>query len=85
MDPRPFSMRRLWWLACGRYELQVRAEVFWSRALGGKPTPEQVRRMHPLRGLERQPEPTPEQAKAESDRAFHFIGAMLKAADRRGG
>lgn len=78
-------MKRLWWLACGRYELQVRAEVFWQRAIGGRPTRSQIEQMHPLRALEWKPEPTPEEAKAESDRAFQFIGAMLKAIDRRGG
>jgi hypothetical protein len=60
-DPhRPYTMRELWWMACGVWDREIDTREFWTVALGGKAyTADQRAAAHPLRRLEAPPEPAP--------------------------
>ena len=68
-------------MACGRIDERVIAQVFWTQAFGKKLTPEQVRKMHPLRSLEAAPEkPLPEKSDAvkaaESEAGWRLLDSL---------
>jgi hypothetical protein len=60
-DPlKPYSMRQLWWMACGAWDKELDAREHWQMVLGGKGfTPEQRAALHPLRRLETPSPPPP--------------------------
>jgi hypothetical protein len=66
-------MRELWWMACGRIDLEIDGRVWWLGRVFGTQVPDEVRdEMHPLRRLEKEP-PTPEQEKAAEGMAWTIL------------
>lgn len=56
-DPRPFTMRHLWWMACGSLDEGVMLQLFLTAILAGRPIePDDFTRNHPLRSIENPPE-----------------------------
>jgi hypothetical protein len=49
VDPRPFTLKELWWMGCGRLDLQATQLQASSMA---KLTTEQVQKLNHLRWLE---------------------------------
>lgn len=72
VDPRPLTLREVWWMASGRYDLDVRQRAFWMQAFGTKVTAEQLTDMHPLRRLERPPAAEP------GEGGWAVLGAALR-------
>lgn len=77
MNPGPFSMRELWFMACGKWDQTVSLQLLVLSGLGGKQPPDAFQRMHPLRAMEIPP-PTAEELAELSALAFDVLGRGLK-------
>lgn len=85
VDPDGRTMRELWYLACGRWDMDVMGRAFWLSQFGVKVTAEQLADMHPLRKIERPPPPpkTPEERAVESRAGWNLIRQFFKQKKRR--
>jgi hypothetical protein len=71
----------VWWAACGRIDLDVRARAFWMSAFGEPVTADGLVDMHPLRRLERPP-PSEEARRVEDAMGWRLMGAALSQMNR---
>jgi hypothetical protein len=80
VDPTRLTLREVWWMACGRYDLDVRQRAFWVQAFGQRVTAEQLIDMHPLRRAER-----PAVAEGDGEAGWAVLGAALKSLNQQRG